>query len=602
MSTSKREPSGRTRNLRSFILVAGCVAASMLSEHVRADTTLTVDLAMPIGPATHAGSGSLYGVTEKLPMDVDKLIAPLHPKVFTNPAADQQQPVGDAIVVAGRLAPIGASVMIRLADWFKGWPYQFTSMSDWFKKLAETVQRKQASGLTNYYGYEIWNEPNGTWKSSSPSFNDFWAQTYAELRRLEPNVKIVGPSMAGYNSSWITDFLTYCKEHQVLPDIVSWHELSGEPLTADLQNYRSLEKKLGIGPLPISINEYSGAGWQTDEGKPGTSAPMIAKFERFQVDSACISYWDVAHAGRLGSLLATDSAPNGGWWFYKWYGDMTGNMVTTIAPSPANATALDGFANLDAGGASVLFGGVNDGVIKIVVKGFQSSGIFGQSVHAVVERTPWVDKSTVVNSTTVVSMSDVEVEQDQISVSVPGANNVDGFRLSLTPVGGPPPGRAGTGGASGTGGAADGGARATASGSGGAVGGAGSGGAGGVSGAGGRAPQVGGGAAAASGTLARGGNSGSAGVSAMSAGGTVSVGSLPKSGAPSIQEVQSPASYASSDSKQSGCSCRVVRTSSSGGGLMVFGMLAATLRARSLRRRRRRRVGPSSQRPRRSAE
>ena len=58
---------------------------------------------------------------------------------------------------------------------------------------------------------------------------------------------------------------------------------------------------------------------------------MSAKFERFQVDSACISYWDVPHPGRLGSLLATDTAKNGGWWFYSWYGAMTGNMTFHFA-------------------------------------------------------------------------------------------------------------------------------------------------------------------------------------------------------------------------------------------------------------------------------
>jgi hypothetical protein len=104
--------------------------------------TLTVDLSATIRGVTHAASGSLYGVTETLPADVTGLIAPLHPNVFNNPAADQQQPVGDAIVVAGRVAPLGAKVSIRLADWLKGF-YTFTTMADWFDKIGQTVTRKQ---------------------------------------------------------------------------------------------------------------------------------------------------------------------------------------------------------------------------------------------------------------------------------------------------------------------------------------------------------------------------------------------------------------------------------------------------------------------------
>jgi hypothetical protein len=202
-------------------------AALLFGSRAAALTTITVDLSMSGRPATHAGNGSLYGVTEMLPADVSGLIAPLHPNMFTNPAADQQQPWGDAIVVAGRVAPTGASVTIRLADWFKGW-YSFTNMNDWFSHISETVSRKKTANLTNVYAYEIWNEPNGTWKSDKPlAFNDFWKQSYAKLRELDPNVKITGPSLAGYDGNAMRDFLSFCKTNACLPDIVGWHDGEG---------------------------------------------------------------------------------------------------------------------------------------------------------------------------------------------------------------------------------------------------------------------------------------------------------------------------------------------------------------------------------------
>src|SRR5262245_44774300 len=103
------------------------LSASLFASTAGADTSLNVDLSATIGPVTHVASGSLYGVTEKLPADVNALIKPLHPNMFTNPAANVQQPVGDAIVVAGRVASIGARVTVRLADWFPNWPYTFSS-------------------------------------------------------------------------------------------------------------------------------------------------------------------------------------------------------------------------------------------------------------------------------------------------------------------------------------------------------------------------------------------------------------------------------------------------------------------------------------------
>ena len=427
-----------------FSTLGLCLAAGiLLARPATAATTLTVDLSTTIGPATHVASGSLYGVIEKVPADVDALIAPLRPKMFTNPAANIQQPIGDAIVVAGRVASTGAMVTIRLADWLKGF-YTFTTMADWLDKIGQTVSRKKAAGLTNIYAYEIWNEPNGTYASSNPlSFNEFWRQTFVELRRLDPEVRITGPSLSYYNESFLKDFLSFCKTNSCLPDIVGWHELGGGNFTSTLQSYRALEKQLGIGPLPISINEYSGSAHIDVEGQPGASAPLIAKFERLGVDTACISFWDVPNPGHLGSLMASNTAANGGWWFYKWYGDMAGTMVSTTPPTPSSATALDGFANLDAtaGTASVLFGGVNDGTIQIIVKGFKSAPFLASPVHAVVEHTPFVNRTTAVKATDTVSAADVSITNDQITVSVTNANATDGYRLKLGATGG------GTGGA-----------------------------------------------------------------------------------------------------------------------------------------------------------
>jgi hypothetical protein len=414
-----------------------CLTGLSLASSTRADTSLTVDLGSTIRPVTHAASGSLYGVTEKVPADASAMIMPLHPNMFINPAANVQQPVGDAIAVAARVAPLGARVTIRLADWFPSWPYAFTNMNDWFDKVGQTVSRKKASGLDNYYGYEIWNEPDGTWKSSM-AFTDFWKQSHTKLRALDAGAKLIGPSIAWYDGNYLRSFLAFAKSNGCLPDIVSWHELNGSNLTANFQNYRSLEKQLGIGPLPISINEYSGKDRINDEGKPGASAPMIAKFERFEVDSACISYWDVPHPGRLGSLLASDTATNGGWWFYKWYGDMSGNMVSTIAPAPNDATALDGFANVDATAktASVLFAGINDGKIQIVIKGFGAAPFFGSKVHVVVEHTRFVNRTTATKAVDTISMADATVTNNQITVSLSNTNSEDGYRVSLSPVDG----------------------------------------------------------------------------------------------------------------------------------------------------------------------
>jgi hypothetical protein len=585
----------------------------MASTVGHAATPLTVDLAAKLGPVTHVASGSLYGVLEKQPADVTALLAPLRPNMFNSPAADVQQPIGDAIVVAGRVAALGARVTIRLADWFPSWPYAFTNVSDWFGKLEQTVSRRQTANLTNIYAYEIWNEPDGTWKNASLAFNDFWKQTYDELRHLDPTIKITGPSTSYFNQSYLQSFLSYCKTNNCLPDIIGWHELSGGNVTGNVQSYRSLEKQLGIGPLPISINEYSGRADLTVEGQPGASASLIAKFERLGVDSACISFWDVGHPGRLGSLLATNTDPNGGWWFYKWYGDMAGDMISTTPANAGDSAALDGFANLDgvARSASVLFGGVNDGSVQVVVKGFGGAGIFGSTVHLVVEHTPFVNRTTVVKATSVVQTTDVTIVNDQIVISVPGTNNTDGYRVSLTPLGG---GGGGTGGISGGdgGGAAGGGGGGASGGKNGGAGGTGpatgSGGAGVTRGSGGSAGSPvrnggstgtgasngAGGNTASGGASATGGRSGSGGTSSASGGapaGSGTGGSAPGSGGSPGSGGNAPAGTGGAGGSrsteigggQAGCACDLESSASPSGTLSGVGLV---LLAVAMRRRR----------------
>lgn len=104
--------------------LAGMMVVTMLGgaavpQQVTASSLLTVDCGDVIREVTHCASGSLYGVTESIPADIDTLVTPLYPNVFTNPAragSAYQQPSGAAIETAERLTGTTGEVMIRLAD------------------------------------------------------------------------------------------------------------------------------------------------------------------------------------------------------------------------------------------------------------------------------------------------------------------------------------------------------------------------------------------------------------------------------------------------------------------------------------------------------
>jgi hypothetical protein len=401
------------------------------------ETDLSVDAATVLRPATHAASGSLYGVTETIPANVTGLIAPLSPAVFRNPArggSGNQHPFGAAIPVAQRLAGVtSAKVSVDLADMLPGWPYQWPGMTSWLAQVTSFIQDKKASGVSNWYGIEPWNEPDGTWQAANGDFNStLWRQTVATIRSADPTFKVVGPCYSYYNHATMSTFLTYAKANNCLPDIISWHELSGiANLANNLKDYRALEASLGITALPISINEYCDAD-HTLEGQPGSAAEFIGKFERYKVDSAEISWWFVPLPGRLGSLLATDTQKGAGWYFFNWYGSMLGNMVSVTPPNEAS-NQVDGAASVDTSGktVSLIFGGQNGGSIGATFTNLPS--FLGSSVVATVEKVDWVSKDTVSTGPTTVAVSTMAVANGQVKVVVPGTNGTSGYRIRLTP-------------------------------------------------------------------------------------------------------------------------------------------------------------------------
>lgn len=154
--------------LLSLVLILTAVPVT----HVTAANNMTVDCSSVIREATHCANGSLYGITENTPGDINSLVAPLHPFVFRNPARGgngNQHPYGDAIKVAKRLSTIpGAKVSIDLADMLPYWPYQWPGMSSWLNQVKSFINDKKASGCTNWYFYKWYGDMTGNMVNVTP--------------------------------------------------------------------------------------------------------------------------------------------------------------------------------------------------------------------------------------------------------------------------------------------------------------------------------------------------------------------------------------------------------------------------------------------------
>ncbi len=426
--------------MKRFLVLLLCfvMMLSLMPVTASAASSLTVDCSSVLRGATHCASGSLYGLTVDKPSDLSGLVAPLNPYVFRNPArtgtGNQHNNNAAAIAVAQRLNNTvpSAKVSVDLADMLPGWPYTWPGMSSWLSQVESFINDMKASGTNNWYGVEIWNEPYVTWNDGNGSFNDMWLQTYNLIRSIDSSIPIIGPCESHYDHNRMSSFLSFCISNNCLPDIMSWHELVGiQYVAGHLQDYRNLETTLGINHLPLSINEYCDSDHSL-EGQPGSAAQFIAKFERYKVDSACWSWWYVPYPGRLGSLLATDTQKGAGWYFFKWYGDMTGNMVSVTPPND-NADMVDGAACVDSNAkyVSFIFGGNNDGTINTTFTNLPS--FIGSTAQVSIEKIDWISKDTVSSGPAVISTSNYNVVNGQITVSLSGCNNNSGYRIYITP-------------------------------------------------------------------------------------------------------------------------------------------------------------------------
>lgn len=404
---------------------AGLVGVPSAQASATPSTTLVVNAGQVLRPVTHVASGSLYGLaTASVP--ADSLVEPLRPNTFVQMATGgKQQGSGDVLAVAPEAARAGAKVVDRMSDYYAGWPYQFT-WSNWLSVVDQQVQKVQASGITNLASYELWNEPDNTWLTSNGTFNDFWVRTYHEVRAKAPSTPIQGPSFSD-NISGMQGFLQNAVATNTVPDILSWHELeNSSKIAGDVSTVTGIERSLGITPRPIAIEEY---GAPSQVGIPGAMVGYIAKFERLGIHDAELAFWN--QSGALGDLLTGQGgSPNGAYWLYKWYGDMSGSMLATTAPAQ---TGIDGAASRNSAGneVDVIFGG-SSGDSAVTVNGLNSLSAFGSTVHVKVEDTPSRGRTTAVSGPSTVFEGNYTVSNGTLTVPVT-TNSSDGYHLVITP-------------------------------------------------------------------------------------------------------------------------------------------------------------------------
>lgn len=431
-TTSADARSGAPRTLRraTALLLGAVLTASgvgLAAVPAQAATaTLIVNASQTLRPVTHVATGSLYGLADaNTPSDA--LVQAIKPNTFVQmPHDGKQQGTGDILAVAAKAQRANAKLVLRMSDYYAGWPYQF-SWDTWLPAVRKMVNDSLASPYySSIVAYAPWNESDNTWLASNGTFEDFWTRTVREIKKIDPNKPIQGPSFSD-NISTMRTFMQNAKNTNTVPDILAWHELirSGKLIT-DLQTVNGILADLGISQRPIDIEEYAAP---SEVGLPGPLVGYIAKFERYGITRAELAFWN--QSGTLGDLLTSrGGSPNAAYWLYTWYAQMSGNMVVTTPPNAS--TGIDGAASLtaDKKTLSVIVGG-GSGDTAVQITGLGSTSL-GSTVTVKVERTQSLGRTVASAGATPLSTSTYTVTNGAITVPISATTN-DAYRVTVTP-------------------------------------------------------------------------------------------------------------------------------------------------------------------------
>ncbi|WP_433380867.1 carbohydrate-binding protein [Actinoplanes sp. CA-142083] len=424
----------------AMIGVIALAATTIATPASAAASTLTVDLATSTGALRYGATGFLYGLGDEGVPD-ETMLAALKPQVTAQKAPDGlQHPNGDALKIAPMFKRTGGrDIQIYMQDVYKQWPYENLGIADYLAKVDTITRKVVADPYRSSYVYVPFNEPDGIWYSGNlAGLEADWRTVFQKIRSIDSTARIAGPNFASYRSADLRAFLTYAKANGVLPDVMTWHELGNDFFTSwqsHYNDYRAIESSLGISARPITINEYGRSSG--DLGVPGNLVQFVARFEASKVDG-CLAYWTTA--GGLNDLVTRNNQATGGWWLYKWYGELTGNTVAVTPPSGS----LQGLAAVDAGKkqARVIFGGNNPASgtydTNVVVKGIPS--YLGTTVHATV----WGVDTSGLNPSAgpyVVKEGDFTASGGQVTVPLTGLKGQSAYQIVVTPNGDVAPAR-----------------------------------------------------------------------------------------------------------------------------------------------------------------
>ncbi|MFI8932212.1 RICIN domain-containing protein [Streptomyces sp. NPDC053474] len=457
--TTPSGPATSTRRgaLASVAVLLATLAATLVpaAPSQAADTTVAVDFSAAGGAPTHRASGTLYGMTEDGSLPQDHFYKDIKWKFLRAGGAQLDSPGGwvagkydrrwkSTLAQYKRTKALGGTFVILPHDlWgadgttkptFPGDNGDWSRFDAFYDRLLADAK---AAGMTDIQ-WDIWNEPDYSafWDRPQTQYLEMWKRAHQRIRAAFPGAVIVGPSTAGKPSAdwggpWWNTYLDYVKAHNAEPDVYSWHDLPGDPVTDAGAVNAKLAARSMTTRRPFQVNEYGAS----NEQNPGRGGWYISRLERAGADGMRANWaWGAGLHDFAANLLTKTGGqylPLGEWFLYRYYGSQTGTVVK-LAPG----THTDGVATKDnsARNAKILLGnnGTTGNVTVDLNRLDTTSVVENGRVRAVVQRIPNNGGGAVTGPVTV-SDRTLTVSGNSASVSVPWTDAADGYTVTLLP-------------------------------------------------------------------------------------------------------------------------------------------------------------------------
>ncbi|WP_198586982.1 RICIN domain-containing protein [Glycomyces xiaoerkulensis] len=430
----------------------------------RAQVALNVDLAAEVGPSKDVGLGFLYGATGDGSQPSDELLEPLRMNAFRAGGhmtrgwiedgyqyGSATQTIIDSIVAQAErftAPPYEAQYQVILSDVYGAfggqgadtmYPCDNGDCSNWADFVATVVGTLQDTGMP--MSYDIWNEPDidifWTRGVNSEQYFQMWDTAVREIRRVDPDAVILGPSFA-YTperrpQQWQT-WLAHTKAAGTLPDWIANHTLGvvDDPVAVGQSTLDALAAN-GIDPLPMSANEYQPADMQ----ETNVLAWYLARFAQSDYANALRGNWVCCLTPNLTGILTETSGgwqPTGLWWTMRAYADMTGTLVDTS--EQVGGTAISAAKDADNERAVAIVGDIDGytGSASVTFDGLASAPWLASegNVHVTVRRMP---EQAPLAAPQVVFEQDMSVSSGSVTVPLNFQQPNDAYAVYLTPGG-----------------------------------------------------------------------------------------------------------------------------------------------------------------------